>query len=165
MSNYAWLINLLDDYRHLRTGASMAHFRDHDPNEATVPHWRTCAYCNSGKACTHEAPRNVDKNAVTKEALPTRRNSDPMLCRQLAVDLDRVIDALPGKARDLFHLRYRVGVLDRETGRPRNMTIAEVAKQLHIRSMADVVRCHDYHLSNMAAQLIDWAPGAGRQAA
>lgn len=168
MPNHNWLVRLLDGYLHLRTGAPFGQFRDHDPESAAVPHWRSCAYCNSGKACTHEAPRGVDKHAVTKEAIVSLATVDPMLCRQLAIDLDRVIDGLPGKARELFHMRYRVGTwdVDQHGNRIiRSHNLAEVARQLHIRSMADVIRCHDYHLANMAAQLIDWAPRHAQQAA
>lgn len=161
--NHNWLVRLLEGYVHLRTGAPIGQFRDHDPLEATVPHWTVCAYCNgSGKPCTHDAPRYVDKHTVTKEPKVSWGNMDPMLCRQLAADLDRCIDALPGKARDLFHLKYRMATVERDKDGQvviRHRNLSEIGRELGIRSMADLVRCHDYHLANMAAQLADWGPG------
>ena len=65
-----WLVRLLTDYRHLRIGAAVGQFRDHDPETAVVPHWQTCAYCSGdGKPCTHEAQRFVGPGVVTKEPI------------------------------------------------------------------------------------------------
>jgi hypothetical protein len=156
-----WLVRLLTDYRHLRIGAAVGQFRDHDPETAVVPHWQTCAYCSGdGKPCTHEAQRFVGPGVVTKEPIVSWWNLDPMLCRQMAVDFDRFIESRPGRALQFFHLLYRTYAAELNKDGElvmRNRTIAEVAKLMRL-TVADAVQCHDHHICIGAEMLADYAP-------
>jgi hypothetical protein len=155
----SWMVGLLEAYPHLRAAKGRGQIQFHDPDETTEP--CECAYCRDGLAeCGHTAIPKV-------RVISGGKDRDPLELRQLVADLDRLIDALPGMSREFFHRRYRVGQwVPQETksldGRAgivwQGYGVAEVCRQLRIRSMGDAMRCHDFHLAHMADVLLEWAP-------
>ena len=69
----------------------------------------------------------------------------PWFKLELRADIDRCIDALPGKASTLFHLLYREQL-------PRD----KVMHQLSITQLSVFQACHDIHYEAMAIKLGDY---------
>ncbi len=107
------------------------------------------------KPCTHREKGQVDPGKLFVKPYPNPRADDPHAVVALKSDIDRLLNALPGQARDLFDLRYRSIIRDPKTGERRQRTLAEV--RIILRRPWDVInRCHDYHLARMERELIDW---------
>lgn len=107
-----------------------------------------CAYTSNGRReCTHRDPDMVPEGVRFLKSVRTEPIDDSMTIVALKADIDRQLDHLPGKARDLFHLRYRMG-----------MPLDAVRKVLRIRTLRDLASCHDLHMARMERALADWFP-------
>jgi len=147
-----WLLRYWLFYKALRFGTPMRHLRDHDQTtaEKRAPARHLCAYGPEGEyrrsTCAHDAPRYVDPGKVTKAPIASFHGVDPMLGRQIAVDLDRAYGKMSGTPQRLFHLMFH-----------QDKQIAEAAHALGL-TMRDASYMLVYHLRLQAADLSDWAP-------
>jgi hypothetical protein len=89
----------------------------------------------------------------------TQRANDGNDVIAMKADIDRVIDAMPARVRQLFHLCYRVATCQRDPADPRPVQwgngLAFVAGVMRLR-IEDASRIHGYHLTRMEAALADW---------
>lgn len=147
------LIDALWHYPALVARVPLSQWR---PDDGDVVEACRCAYVEPrhgrrAKACTHQTVGQVPGRFLRPFYNP--RASDPHAVVALKSDIDRAIDALPGRARDLFHLRYRQG-----------WEMEQVRDHLRL-PWSDLMRCHDLHLARMERALIDWFPAAREERA
>lgn len=170
------LIDVLENYDALAARVPLHQWRIHDEKDTAC----TCDYvvCEQALAMAkrhrpdatiHPLRRAAIDRQVSRNPCPvhlvaagglramTERTSDGLDVCRLRADVDRMIDGLPGLARDLFDLRYRRFVADGRGGQ-RQRTMQEVCRELR-RPWSVVVECHATHFTRMERALRDWFPG------
>lgn len=134
------LIDALENYPALADRIP-AHFWFPDERNRAAP-THACGYCAKGRSCNHD---EVDRPRFWQRPLIHRRPGDRMDLVQLKIDIDREIDGLPARPRQLFHLRYRIGLDQRE-----------VMAALGLRQQSDYQACFGLHYEAMAIRLRHW---------
>jgi hypothetical protein len=163
------LIDVLWNYRALAARVPLSQWRF--PSVEGEVESRTCCYCRPGpgrvraKACTHRDPDMVPEGTTFLATYRQERLDDPLAIVALKADIDRLIDALPGKARDMFHLMYRCPKPLRR-GEPEpdgDRRLDAVRRMLHIASWRVATASHAKHLAEMERALSDWFPAVRRR--